>query len=73
MKVAPRYIYNFDDDLTDLVVVSVKSAVKVNMSIETYQFYLHQLPSSEVNYRKDLVRKMFSEGLLLLCRFRVEH
>ena len=33
-KVAPKIIYNFDNDLTDLVVVSVKSAVKVNISME---------------------------------------
>ena len=55
------YIYNFDDDLIDLVAVSVKSAVKVNISIEAYQFYLHQSLSSEVNYRKDLVCNMLSE------------
>ena len=41
-------IYNFDNDLSDLVAVSVKSAVKANISM-AYQFYLHQLPSSEVN------------------------
>ena len=31
-KVALRYIYNFDDDLTDLV--SAKSAVKASISME---------------------------------------
>ena len=48
MKVTPRYICNFDDDLTDLV--SVKSAVKGNISMEAYQLYLQQSLSSEVNY-----------------------
>ena len=67
-KVAPK-----DDDLTDLVAESGKSAVKANISVEAYQFYLHQSPSPEVNYRKDSVCNMFSEGLFLLCRFRVEH
>ena len=67
------YIYNFDDDLTELLAMSVKSAVKANISMEAYQFYLHQSPSSEVNYRKDSVCNIFSEGLFLLCRFRVEH
>ena len=42
------YIYNFDDNLTDLVAVSVKSTAKANISMEAYQFYLYQLPSSEV-------------------------
>ena len=65
MKVTPRYICNFDDDFTDLVVVSVKSAVKANISMEAYQFYLHQSPSSEVNYRKDLVCNMFSKNFIL--------
>ena len=37
------------------------------------QFYLHQSPSSEVNYQKDSVCNMFSEGLCLLCCFRFEH
>ena len=67
------YIYNFDTDLTDLIAMSVKSAVKANISMEAYQFYLHQSLSSEVNYRKDSVCNIFSEGLFLLCRFRVEH
>ena len=67
------YIYNFDNDLTDLVAVSVKSAVKANISVEAYQFFLQQSPSLEVNYWKDSVCNMFSEGLFLLCRFRVEH
>ena len=65
MKVTPRYICNFDDDFTDLVVVSVKSAVKANISMEAYQFYLHQSPPSEVNYRKDSVCNMFSEKFIL--------
>ena len=73
MTVAPRYIYNSDDDLTDLVAVSLKGAVKANISMEPYQFYLHQSPYSEVNYRKDSVCNMFSEGLFLLCHFRVDH
>ena len=34
-------MYNFKDDLTDLVVVSLKNAVKTNISMEAYQFYLH--------------------------------
>ena len=51
MTVAPRYIYNFDDDLTDLVAVSLKGAVKANISMEPYQFYLPQSPYSDVNYR----------------------
>ena len=67
------YIYRFDDDLTDMVAMPVKSVVKANISMEAYQFYLRQSPSSEVNYRKDSVCNMFSEGLFLLCRFRVEH
>ena len=50
LKYNNKGIYNFDDNLTDLVAVSVKSAVKVNISVEADQFYLHQLLSSEVNY-----------------------
>ena len=73
MTVAPRYIYTIDDDLTDLVAVSLKRAVKANISMEPYQFYQHQSPYSEVNYRKDSVCNMFSEGLFLFCHFRVEH
>ena len=56
-----------------LAAVSVKSAVKTNISMEAYQFCLHQAPSSEVNYRKDSVCNMFTEGLFILCRFGVEH
>ena len=56
------YIYNFDDNLTDLVAVSVKSTAKANISMEAYQFYLYQSPSSEVNYQKDMVCNMLSEG-----------
>ena len=48
-KVAPKSTFITDIDLTDQVVVSVKSAAKTNISIEAYQFYLHQSPSSEVN------------------------
>ena len=66
-----RYIYNFDNNLTNLV--AVKSAVKANISMEAYQFYLHQAPSLEGNNRKDSVCNMFPEGLFLLGRFRVEH
>ena len=43
------YIFNFDDDLTDLMKVSVNKAIKVNISMEAYQFHLYQTPSSEVN------------------------
>ena len=67
------YIYNFDNDLTDLVAVSVKSAEKANISMEAYQFYLHRSPSSKVNYRKDSVCNMFSEVLFLLFHFRINH
>ena len=50
-NVATKVYYNFDDDLTNLVAELVKSAVKANIPVEVYQFYLHQSPSSEVNYR----------------------
>ena len=59
------YIYNFDDDLTGLVAVPVKSAVKANISMEAYQFDLQQLLSSEVNYWKDSVCHMFSKNFIL--------
>ena len=71
-KVTPKACKynNFEDDLTDLVAVSVKSAVKANFSMEAYQFYLRQSPFSEVNYRKDSVCNIFSEGLFFLSCFR---
>ena len=50
---------------TDLVAVSVKSAVKANISVEASQFYLHQLLSSEVSYWKDSVCNMFSKNFIL--------
>ena len=68
-----RHTYNFEDTLTDLVAVSEKGAVKANISKEAYQIYLHQLPSSEVNYPNDSVCNMFYKGLFLHCPFRVEH
>ena len=46
MKVAPMVYLRSPDQ----VVVSVKSAVKANISIEAYEFYLHQSLPSEVNY-----------------------
>ena len=67
MKGAPQVYLQLIDDLTDLLVVLVKSAVKANISMEASQFHLQQLLSSEVNYPKD------SEEQFLLCRFRVEH
>ena len=45
--------------------MSVKSAVKANISMEACQFYLHQLLSSDVNYRKELVCNMFSKNFIL--------